>query len=61
MENKITDKEKVKDLKIKDDIRTSNFGENKDEIKLDTKNESKHIPYNQKIDTRNSQNTVSPR
>ena len=61
MENKITDKEKVKDLKIKDDIRTSNFGENKDEIKLDAKNESKHIPYNQKMDTRNSKNTVSPR
>jgi hypothetical protein len=61
MENKITDKEKVKDLKVKDDIRMSNFGENKDEIKLDARDKSKHIPYDPKIDTRNAQNTVSPR
>ena len=44
MENKITNKEKAKDVKVKDDIRMGNFGENKDKIKLDPKDKSKHIP-----------------
>lgn len=61
MENKITDKEKVKDLKVKDDIRMGNFGETKDEIKFDAQDKSKHIPYDPKIGTRKAQNTVSPR
>jgi hypothetical protein len=43
METKITDREKVKDLKVKDDIRMGNFGD-KDKVKLDTQDKSKHIP-----------------
>jgi len=61
MESKIINKEKVKDINVKDDIRTGNFGENKDEIKPDVKNNLKHIPYNPKADPRNAQNTVSAR
>ena len=61
MEKKVTDKEKVKDLKVKDDIRVSNDGETKDEVKLDAERKKKHIPYDPKTDTHNKQNTVSPR
>ena len=61
MENKITDKEKVKDLKVKDDIRMGNFGDNKDKINLDAQDKGKHIPYYPKVDTPNARYTVSPR
>ena len=43
MENKITDKEKAKDIKIKDDIHMGNFGETKDKVKLDAQDKSKHV------------------
>lgn len=58
MENKITDKEKVKDLKVKDDIRKGNPGKTKDGIKLDDQDKSNPIPHDPKIGTRNAQNTV---
>ena len=61
MENNMTEKEKEKDVKIKDGIRMGNYGENKDEIKLDARNKLNHIAYDPKADTRNAQNTVSPR
>jgi len=61
MESKITDKEKAKDINVKDGIRMGNFGENKDEIKLDVQNNLKYLPYDPKADPRNSQNTVSAR
>ena len=61
MENKIPDKEKAKDLKVFNDIRMGNFGDNKDKINLDAQNKSKHNPYYPNVDTRNGRYTVSSR
>lgn len=57
----MTDKEKAKDGKIKDDIRKTGYGVNADDAKVDARNKSKHIPYDAKSDTRNGQNTVENR
>ena len=54
-------KEKVTDVKARDDIRKANYDENKDEAKVDAQNKKKHIPYDPKVDTRNAQNKVPPR
>lgn len=57
----MTDKEKAKDIKIKDDIRKTGYGINADDAKIDARNKHDHVPYDVKGDTRNGQNTVGNR
>ena len=60
-ETKMTGKEKIKDVKVKDDIRKTNYGENAADVKTDAMKKHEHVPYNAKGDTRNAQNTVENR
>jgi hypothetical protein len=57
----MTEKKRINDSKVVDEIRTAGFGVNADDARIDAKNKKDKVPYDPKGDTRNRENTVSNR